>query len=101
MQETFAFTTNSSVAVFEDYDMSKLTTLAGFFGDVPDADLQLLACKAHEHGVRVVEGAEFPMDEIHDDEKISSWISSSLNRTLFLGLDGLNFDNEGLSGSKY
>ena len=100
LQETFAFTVLSNPAAVERYDFDKLTTLAIFVPETTSDDMLFdLVCSAHEKGVRVVEGTGFPMDDIHDDDKISSWIADSLNRTLKYGFDGLNFDNEQISGT--
>ena len=94
--ETLAFTTLTSPA---SLNFTKLTTVALFGTDHDDLEVMDLICKAHESGVRVVRGVEFPMDDIESDTAISSWIDEQITISRTYGYDGLNWDNEQLSGT--
>eukprot|EP00520_Triparma_pacifica_P015889 CAMPEP_0118656894 /NCGR_PEP_ID=MMETSP0785-20121206/13722_1 /TAXON_ID=91992 /ORGANISM="Bolidomonas pacifica, Strain CCMP 1866" /LENGTH=361 /DNA_ID=CAMNT_0006549763 /DNA_START=1 /DNA_END=1086 /DNA_ORIENTATION=+ len=93
-KETLLFTTLSS-DVWKSLDFSKVTTLA-IFGNYDDTSVASVTCLAHQHNVRVVIGSEFPMDDIDDDEAMAKFVDSKVEEAKRLGLDGLNFDNEGL-----
>ncbi|GMH89015.1 hypothetical protein TL16_g11332 [Triparma laevis f. inornata] len=90
------FTTLSS-SDWKAYDYDKITTLAIFASD--DETIAAVTCLAHQKNVRVVKGCEFPMDQINDDDAMKTFIDSKVDEAKRLGLDGLNFDNEGLTGT--
>jgi len=90
------FTTLSSKD-WMSYNYEKITTLAIFGGD--DETIAAVTCFAHQKNVRMVKGCEFPMDKIEDDEAMKQFIVSKVDEAKRLGLDGLNFDNEGLTGT--
>ncbi|GMI06963.1 hypothetical protein TrVE_jg13068 [Triparma verrucosa] len=96
-KETLVFTTLSS-ADWKSYDWTKITTFAIFSGGDDDAVAEV-TCLAHAFGVRVVKGEQFPMDDIYDNDAMKAFIDSKVDEAKRLGLDGLNFDNEGLTGS--
>ena len=84
---------------YESWDLSKVTTIGLFHGDATDQQNCDLVSFAHQHSVRVVISAEFPMNSINDDETIAVWIEDKLADLETFGFDGLNFDNEQLSGT--
>ena len=79
-RETLLFTTLTSGDSWKEYDYSKVTTLA-IFGSNDDETVADLVCFAHAKNVRVVKGAEFPMDRCEVERRA---LDSSLRHHQYL-----------------
>ncbi|KAF2078448.1 hypothetical protein CYY_000198 [Polysphondylium violaceum] len=75
---------------YANYDFSKITTLASFFGPVSSD----LLCLAHSKGIRVVYGTSYPVAQLGNWTFQEEWIQQQVDLVQSTYADGLNFDVE-------
>eukprot|EP01132_Coremiostelium_polycephalum_P008577 gene8577-10555_t len=76
---------------YNNYDWSVLTTIATFWSTPVTSDF---ICLAHSHGVRVVYGADYPIEQLGNQTHVQQWIQQQLQLVQSTNADGLNLDVE-------
>jgi len=89
-QEFMGYSVNGAAEYYNNYDYSRLTSIASFYGPVSSE----LMCIAHSRNIRIVYSAYYPIDQLANMTYQEEWIQSKVELVQSTYADGLNFDVE-------